>query len=146
MYGDDDYAKMFGPQPQMPSLGDPDLLPTHPERKAPESMRDQYDYQVKVRQFDLSKEEDRTAYEEITTKFLYGTAIELKQRWASDKDAGTMIAMSWINLIPKRARKGPGAAKKGNPWRNHGENPGVPDGAYPGQGATVDPPSGDEEE
>lgn len=145
-YRDDDFTSMFGPQPMVPSLGDPDLLPTHPERKAPESIKDQYDFKVRVQQFDLAKEGDREAYEEIQTKFIYGTSIKLNEKWSADKEGGTMIAMSWINLIPKKARKGRRSAAKGNPWRNHGENPGVPDGAYPGHGATVDPSASDEEE
>lgn len=149
-FDDNDFVKMFGPTPMVPVTGLPDTLPTHPERKSPESMQERFDFQVKVRQFDLAREDDVKEMEAVLTKIVYGTALELKQKWSSDKDGSVMVALSWVNLVPKKRRKRPGEAGE-NPWGTHGENPGIPDEGYPGHGAVIPVPPppdarGDEEE
>lgn len=142
MDNDDFEFGMFGPQPMLPSLGFPDALPTHPEVPSERAEQDEFDYNVRVEQFDLNNEEAREALETVLTKIVYGTCRELRQKWSADKEGSTMVALSYIELIPKK-RKVKRDSKVENPWATHGENPGIPDGEYPGQGAVLDPEEGE---
>jgi len=102
-------------------------------------MHDEYDFRVRVDQFDLSDAGAKAQYEQILTDIVYGNKMARQEKWSADKDGSVTIAMSWIDLIPKRRKRSAsdnrGKSTSGGPA--HGENPGIPDGAYPGAGAVV---------
>lgn len=134
-----DMQDLFGPGPSagMPSFSD--MLPTHPEQRRQKTMQEEYDFKVRVQQFDLNDDSERKEYEKILTEVIYGKKLLRQEKWSSDNSGRTTIALSWIDLIPKKKKKSStakGKSRKSGP--THGDNPGIKDGEYPGSGAVVE--------
>jgi hypothetical protein len=51
--------------------GFPDTLPTHPAQQRAETMHDEYDFRVRVDQFDLTDSGAKAQYEQILTDIIY---------------------------------------------------------------------------
>lgn len=124
-----------GPNMGMPSL--PDMLPTHPKAQRQRGMKEEFDFKVRVAQFDLNEDDERAAYEAILTDVIYGKKLLRQEKWSNDNSGRTTIAISWVDLIPKRRSSGTARGVAVAPGPVHGSNPGIEDGEYPGSGAIL---------
>jgi hypothetical protein len=133
-----DMNDLFGGGPNMGMPSFPDMLPTHPKAQRQKGMKEEFDFKVRVAQYDLNEDSERAEYEQVLTDVIYGKKLLRQEKWSSDNNGRTTIAVSWVDLIPKRRRSGTAMGKSVSPGPVHGSNPGLEDGEYPGNGAIVE--------